>query len=84
MVWFKESENSSDIEVEIIPDTVCQVEEETKEELEVEMEGVIRDQVGTLREPEGGQESQPIELNNKQNPENTSSEKKKGEAEEEH
>ncbi|XP_037103457.1 cadherin-related family member 5 isoform X1 [Syngnathus acus] len=44
-VWFKEIEDSSDIEVEIIPDTVGRVEEETQEELEGElvMEGVVKD-----------------------------------------
>ncbi|KAG7481655.1 cadherin-related family member 5-like [Solea senegalensis] len=53
-VWFKESEDSSDIEVEIIPDTVGQVLEETEEELEaeVEMEGVVRDPAAPLREEE--------------------------------
>lgn len=39
-VWFKESEDSSDIEVEIIPDTVGRVREETAEEMDAEMEGV--------------------------------------------
>ncbi|CAL8351408.1 unnamed protein product [Merluccius merluccius] len=38
-VWFKESEDSSDIEVEIIPDTVGRVREETAEEMDAEMEG---------------------------------------------
>lgn len=62
-VWFKESEDSSDIEVEIIPDTVGRVEEETEEELEgeVEMEGVVRDPAAPLRESDGGQESQGTE-----------------------
>lgn len=60
-VWFKESEGSSDIEVEIIPDTVGRVEEETEEELEVEMEGVVRDPAAPLRESEGGQENQSEE-----------------------
>ncbi|XP_069580667.1 cadherin-related family member 5 [Brachyistius frenatus] len=58
-VWFKESEDSSDIEVEIIPDTVGRVEEETEEE--VEMEGVVRDPAAPLREPDGGQESRSAE-----------------------
>ncbi|KAL6113579.1 uncharacterized protein ACO6RY_11823 [Pungitius sinensis] len=49
-VWFKESEDSSDIEVEIIPDTVSPVEEETEEELG--MEAVVRDPAAPLREPE--------------------------------
>ncbi|XP_037551141.1 uncharacterized protein cdhr5a [Nematolebias whitei] len=84
MVWFKECKDSSDIEVEIIPDTVGKMEEETEEELEVEMEVVIRDQAGPLSKLEGRQESQPIVLNNELNPGNTSSDKKKGEAEEEH
>ncbi|XP_037835880.1 cadherin-related family member 5 [Kryptolebias marmoratus] len=79
-VWFKESEDSSDIEVEIIPDPVGWLEKETEEELEVEMEGVIRDPVVPLREPEGGQETK----NNEQDAENTSSDKKKGELVEEH
>lgn len=60
-MWFKESEDSSDIEVEIIPDTVGRVEEETEEELEVEMEGVVRDPAAPLRESDGGQESQSSE-----------------------
>ncbi|KAM3624684.1 uncharacterized protein V6R79_000097 [Siganus canaliculatus] len=62
-VWFKESEDSSDIEVEIIPDTVGRVEEETEEELEgeLEMEGVVRDPAAPLRELNGGQESQSTE-----------------------
>ncbi|KAM8876522.1 cadherin-related family member 5 [Synchiropus picturatus] len=52
-VWFKQIEDSSDIEVEIIPDTVGRVEEETQEELEgeVEMEPV-RDPAAPHREPE--------------------------------
>ncbi|XP_060892693.1 cadherin-related family member 5 [Labrus mixtus] len=59
-VWFKESEGSSDIEVEIIPDSVGRVEEETQEELEgeMEMEGVVRDPAAPLRESEGEQEGQ--------------------------
>ncbi|XP_014891038.1 cadherin-related family member 5 [Poecilia latipinna] len=51
-VWFKESEDSSDIEVEIIPDSVGRVEEETEEELEVEMDGVVRDPAAPLRDPD--------------------------------
>lgn len=78
-VWFKESEDSSDIEVEIIPDTVGRVEEETQEELEVEMEGVVRDPAAPRRESDDGQESQSEE----QDRENTSSEKKKASQEEE-
>lgn len=58
-VWFKEIEDSSDIEVEIIPDTVGRVEEETEEELD--MEGVVRDPAAPLRESDGGQESQSAE-----------------------
>ncbi|KAM4596365.1 cadherin-related family member 5 isoform 2-T2 [Fundulus diaphanus] len=77
-VWFKESEDSSDIEVEIIPDTVGRVEEETEEELEVEMEGVVRDPAAPLRDPEGEQENQSEEP-----APTTSSEKEKGEQEEE-
>ncbi|KAM4744608.1 cadherin-related family member 5 isoform 2-T2 [Anableps anableps] len=77
-VWFKESEDSSDIEVEIIPDTVGRVEEETEEELEVEMEGVVRDPAAPLRDPEGEQEAQSEEPD----PGDTS-EKDKGEQEEE-
>lgn len=37
-VWFKEIEDSSDIEVEIIPDSVGRVAEETEDELEGELE----------------------------------------------
>ncbi|XP_067463196.1 cadherin-related family member 5 [Thunnus thynnus] len=64
-VWFKESEDSSDIEVEIIPDTVGRVEEETEEELEgeVEMDGVVRDPAAPRRESDGGEESQGTEPN---------------------
>ncbi|CAN9507308.1 unnamed protein product [Ophioblennius macclurei] len=60
MVWFKESEDSSDIEVEIIPDSVGRLEEETEAELqgEVEMEGVVRDPAAPLRDSEGETESQ--------------------------
>lgn len=79
-VWFKESEDSSDIEVEIIPDTVGRVEEETEEELEgeVEMESVVRDPAAPLREADDGQET------NEQHPENASSEKQEGSQEREH
>lgn len=82
-VWFKESEDSSDIEVEIIPDTVGRVEEETEEELEVEMEGVVRDPAAPLREPESGQESQSTESGEEQNPGDINSEQGKGDQEEE-
>ncbi|KAL3065906.1 hypothetical protein OYC64_015947 [Pagothenia borchgrevinki] len=58
-VWFKQSEDSSDIEVEIIPDTVGRVEEETEEELD--MEGVVRDPAAPLREAEGEKESESAE-----------------------
>lgn len=79
-MWFKESEDSSDIEVEIIPDTVGRVEEETEEELEgeVEMESVVRDPAAPLREADDGQET------NEQYPENASSEKQEGSQEREH
>lgn len=79
-VWFKESEDSSDIEVEIIPDTVGRVEEETEEELEgeVDMESVVRDPAAPLREADDGQET------NEQYPENASSEKQEGSQEREH
>lgn len=79
-MWFKESEDSSDIEVEIIPDTVGRVEEETEEELEgeVEMESVVRDPAAPLREADDGQET------NEQHPENASSEKQEGSQEQEH
>ncbi|KAM8894131.1 cadherin-related family member 5 isoform 2-T2 [Spinachia spinachia] len=58
-VWFKEIEDSSDIEVEIIPDTVSPVEEETEEELD--MEGVVRDPAAPLREPEEVQSAEGAE-----------------------
>ena len=79
-VWFKESEDSSDIEVEIIPDTVGRVEEETEEELvgEVEMEGVVRDPAAPLREYDGGQESPSTGPSAEQDDGNTSSEKEMG------
>ncbi|KAI3376852.1 hypothetical protein L3Q82_000109 [Scortum barcoo] len=79
MVWFKESEDSSDIEVEIIPDTVGRVEEETEEELEVEMEGVVRDPAAPLRESDG-ENAEPGE---EQDRGNDSSEKEKGGQEQE-
>lgn len=60
-MWFKESEDSSDIEVEIIPDTVGRVEEETEEELEVEMDDVVRDPAAPLREVDGAQEGEQAE-----------------------
>ncbi|XP_047435762.1 cadherin-related family member 5 [Mugil cephalus] len=65
-VWFKELEDSSDIEVEIIPDTVGRVEEETEEELEVEMEGVVRDPAAPVRDEDGGQETQSTEHGDEQ------------------
>lgn len=79
-VWFKESEDSSDIEVEIIPDTVGRVEEETQEELEeeVEMEGVVRDPAAPRRESDNGQESQSTEPSEEQDNGNSNSEEKKG------
>ncbi|XP_029944410.1 cadherin-related family member 5 [Salarias fasciatus] len=83
-VWFKESEDSSDIEVEIIPDTVGRVEEETEEELEgeVEMEGVVRDPAAPLRESKGEQESQSSELGKDQDAGNTNCKEEKGNQEE--
>ncbi|XP_077419295.1 cadherin-related family member 5 [Vanacampus margaritifer] len=62
-VWFKEIEDSSDIEVEIIPDTVGRVEEETQEELEGElvMEGVVVDPDAPCTESDDGQESHSTE-----------------------
>ncbi|XP_039983473.1 cadherin-related family member 5 [Xiphias gladius] len=84
-VWFKESEDSSDIEVEIIPDTVGRVEEETEEELvgEVEMEGVVRDPAAPLREYDGGQESRSTGPSAEQDFGDTGSEKEKGGQEQE-
>lgn len=82
-MWFKEIEDSSDIEVEIIPDTVGRVEEETAEELEVEMEGVVRDPAAPLRESDGGQESESAEPSEEQDDGNSSSEKEKGGQEQE-
>ncbi|XP_049419692.1 cadherin-related family member 5 [Epinephelus fuscoguttatus] len=74
-VWFKESEDSSDIEVEIIPDTVGRVEEETEEELD--MEGVVRDPAAPQRESDDGQESPSTESTEEQDGEDSSSEKEK-------
>lgn len=84
-MWFKEIEDSSDIEVEIIPDTVGRVEEETAEELEgeLEMEGVVRDPAAPLRESDGGQESESTEPSEEQDDGNSSSEKEKGGQEQE-
>lgn len=84
-MWFKESEDSSDIEVEIIPDTVGRVEEETEEELEgeVEMEGVVRDPAAPMREPDGGQEGESAQTNEERGDVNRSSDKEKGGQEEE-
>ncbi|XP_056269668.1 cadherin-related family member 5 [Pseudoliparis swirei] len=48
-VWFKEIGDSSDIEVEIIPDAARPVEEET-EELEAEGGGAVRDPAAPVRE----------------------------------
>ncbi|XP_068170070.1 cadherin-related family member 5 [Antennarius striatus] len=84
-VWFKESEGSSDIEVEIIPDCVGRVEEETQEELEgeVEMEGVVRDPAAPLRQADSGQENQNTEPSEEQDHENKGSEKKEDSREQE-
>lgn len=60
MVWFKESEDSSDIEVEIIPDTVGRGVEEAEEE-EVEMEGVAGNTASTQTEADDGLEDQSRE-----------------------
>ncbi|TNN49476.1 Cadherin-related family member 5 [Liparis tanakae] len=57
-VWFKEIGDSSDIEVEIIPDAARPVEEELEEELEAEGGGAVRDPAAPVREADGGQESQ--------------------------
>lgn len=76
-VWFKESKDSSDIEVEIIPDTVGRVEEETEEELEVEMEEVVRDPAAPLRESGGGQENESTEPSEDQDEGNVNSENEK-------
>ncbi|XP_062237435.1 cadherin-related family member 5 [Platichthys flesus] len=82
-VWFKESEDSSDIEVEIIPDTVGRVEEETEEQLEGEgeMEGVVRDPAAPLRGSDPGQENQNTRASEEQDCGVTSSEKEKEEQE---
>ena len=82
-VWFKESEDSSDIEVEIIPDTVGRVEEETEEELEgeVEMEGVVRDPAAPPRGSDDGQENQNTQPSEEQDCGVTNSEKEKEEQE---
>lgn len=84
-VWFKESEDSSDIEVEIIPDTVGRVEEETEEELEgeVEMDGVVRDPAAPQRESDGRQESHSTEPSEDQDRGNTKSDKEKRSQEQE-
>ncbi|XP_029977836.1 cadherin-related family member 5-like [Sphaeramia orbicularis] len=65
-VWFKESEDSSDIEVEIIPDTVGRVEEEPEEEPEGEgeMDGVVRDPAAPLREENQNMEEQDQDRDN--------------------
>lgn len=78
-VWFKESEDSSDIEVEIIPDTVGRVEEETEEELkgEVEMDGVVRDPAAPPRGSDAGQESQNTGPGEERDCGNTSSDQEK-------
>ncbi|CAK6980847.1 cadherin-related family member 5 [Scomber scombrus] len=78
-VWFKEIEDSSDIEVEIIPDTVGRVEEETEEEMEVEMDGVVRDPAAPQRESDGGQEepSEEQERGNSDNKERRSEEQER-------
>lgn len=82
-MWFKESKDSSDIEVEIIPDTVGRVEEETEEELEVEMEEVVRDPAAPLRESGGGQENENTEPTEDQDEGNVNSENEKGGEEQE-
>lgn len=81
-VWFKESEDSSDIEVEIIPDTVGRVEEETEEELEVEMEGVIRDPAAPLTELDAVQEGSNNDPNQEHNPGEPSCDRTNGDSEE--
>ncbi|XP_054627785.1 cadherin-related family member 5 isoform X1 [Dunckerocampus dactyliophorus] len=79
-VWFKESEDSSDIEVEIIPDTVGRVEEETQEELEEElvMEGVVRDPAAPCAQSDDGQESSSLEPGPEQDHGSTPVDKEKG------
>uniref|UniRef100_A0A3P9HEP5 Cadherin related family member 5 n=1 Tax=Oryzias latipes TaxID=8090 RepID=A0A3P9HEP5_ORYLA len=67
-VWFKQSDDSSDIEVEIIPDAVGRVEEETEEELEVEMEDVVRDPAAPIRPPEDAPDSERVQTSEAQNP----------------
>lgn len=83
-VWFKESEDSSDIEVEIIPDTVGRVEEETEEELEreVEMEGVVRDPKAPRRE-DGEESPESTDPGEEQDPESTGPDKEKENQEQE-
>ncbi|CAB1426121.1 unnamed protein product [Pleuronectes platessa] len=79
-VWFKESEDSSDIEVEIIPDTVGRVEEETEEQLEgegEEVEEVVRDPAAPLRGSDHGQENQNTRASEEQDCGVTNSEKEK-------
>ncbi|XP_057710027.1 cadherin-related family member 5 isoform X2 [Corythoichthys intestinalis] len=74
-VWFKEIEDSSDIEVEIIPDTVGRVEEETQEELEGElvMEGVVKDPTTPCADTDVGEDEQ----RNEQDHDSTTSDKEK-------
>ncbi|CAL8243574.1 unnamed protein product [Lota lota] len=60
-VWFKESEDSSDIEVEIIPDTVGRVTEETAEEMDAEMEGVVGETVAPAPTEGSGEEDTKTE-----------------------
>ncbi|XP_019722768.1 cadherin-related family member 5 [Hippocampus comes] len=79
-VWFKEIEDSSDIEVEIIPDTVGRVEEETQEELEGEllMEAVVKDPAAPRTESDDGRESHSAEPRAEQdNGSTTTTEKEK-------
>lgn len=81
-VWFKESKDSSDIEVEIIPDTVGRVEEETEEELEVEMEAVVRDPAAPRRESDEGQENEDAEQREEEGGKAAASEEEKESQEE--
>lgn len=81
-MWFKESKDSSDIEVEIIPDTVGRVEEETEEELEVEMEAVVRDPAAPLRDSDGGPENEDAEQREGEGEGKAASEKEKESQEE--
>ena len=60
-VWFKESEDSSDIEVEIIPDTVGRVVEETAEEMDAEMEGGAGETVAPAATEGGAEEDATAE-----------------------